>query len=403
MIIIIIQLISIFYLLKKYIKDEKQYRRIKNIFILGLCFQMLLLFIYRFNLYWIGREVYFSDAETYWEATKTLLAGGPTDAYNRTYYMMCYYIQVFSPFVWVGWNNLFNIFCIDLCVVFITIIMFQNQKVKQIPYFLYFTLFNPLIYYSLMRNLKDALFIFLVFILGYFLQKVICSKKHIGLFVLLTILSTWFFFNIRPWAFVIPVLALLVLVVSLYEDWKKYKSILFIGILLLAGIGFTLFGDTILLNLKLWTPIVVNSFLSRGIVATILGVGKFFIGPGFYRSLFGTEFFEHYTVTGNVMTAVGTLIWCFLLSLLICMIKKPVKNIKKSPAMTKFLILFFLCFLGIYVMQYGGSTEIRMRGVLYLTVFSLFFTTFDFKMTKKNVLIAMLLFMILFLISIVLG
>lgn len=402
MIIILLQVVFIFYLLKKYIKDKEQYRHIRNIFIVGLCFQLLLFFIYRFNLYWLGREVYFSDAQTYWEATKTLLAGGMTDAYNKTYYMICYYIQKVSPFIWVGWNNLFNILCIDLCITFITVIMYQHNKAKQISYFLYFTLFNPLIYYSLMRNLKDALFIFLVFTLGYFLDKVVRTKRYIWPFTFLTIFSTFLFYNIRPWAFVIPMLALLVLIISFYKEWKKYWVVLTILTIIFTGIGIYLFGEMIIVTLKVWVPIVMQNFLSRGILQTILGIGRLFVGPGFYRSLFGIEFFQHYTITGNLMTAFGALMWCFLLPLMICMIKKPIQNIKKSPTITKFLILFLICYVGIYVMQYGGSSEVRMRGVLYLTIFSLFFTTFDYQMTKKNVFIAMLLFLLIFIFSIIL-
>lgn len=403
MVVLILQIIFIFYLLKKYIKDEKQYRHIRNIFIFGFCFQLLLLFIYRFNLYWLGREVYFSDAEAYWESTKILLSGGVTDAYNRTYYITCYWIQKLSPFIWVGWNNLFNILCVDLCIVFITIIMYQTNKTNQIAYFLYFTLFNPLIYYSLMRNLKDALFIFMVFLLGYFLNQVVKTKRHVWIFTFLTIFSMTLFYNIRPWAFIIPILALIVLIVSFYQDWKNYRVSLGILTIILIGIGAFLFGKTIVATLQVWVPIVMQNFLSRGIFQTILGIGRLFIGPGFYRSLFGTEFFEYYTMTGNLMIATGTLMWYFLLPLMICMIKKPIKNIKKSPVITKFLILFLICFIGIYVMQYGGSAEIRMRGVLYLTIFSLFFTTFDYQMTKKNTLIAMLLFLLIFIISIVAG
>lgn len=403
MIIIILQLILIFYLLKKYITNDDLYYKVKKLFIWGLSFQVLLLFIYRFNLYWLGRNVYFSDAETYWSITKTLLSGGTVDAYNKTYFITCYFIQKLSPFIWVGWNNIFNILCVDLSIILITVIMYKNDKQKQISYFLYFTLFNPLIYYSLMRNLKDAMFIFMVFTLGYFLEKTTSSKKHVLLFSALTLLSMPIFYNIRPWAFIIPVLALLVLIIDNYEEWKKYKKYLFIAGITIFIIGMLLFGKMVIVTLQVWIPVVMTNFLSRSFSQTILGFGKFFIGPGFYRALFGAEFFEHYTITGNIMTAIGSLLWYFQLSLMICMLKKPIKNIKKSPTIVKYLILFLISFVGIYVMQYGGSVEIRMRGVLYLTTFSLFFTTFDYQMTKKNVFVAMLLFFCIFLVSVLLG
>lgn len=403
MIILIIMLIIMFQILKNNISKE-DINKIKKIFIVSLFFQLLLFLLYEFNLAMVGRDVYFSDAEYYWEATKLILSGGYSESYNRAYYTFCALLQVLSPFVWVGWNNLFNILCVDMCICMSTAIIYKhNNKINNIKYFLYFTLFNPLIYYSLMRNLKDALFLFLVFALGYSLQKTIDKNKNYWLFIIIAILSIPVFYNIRPWGFIIPAIALFVLAIDKHKEIFKYKKYIIPITLILGIVAMVLFGKIIILNLKIWTPIVWNSFISRGIINNILGVGKLFVGPGFIRSLFGHEYFEHYLIFGNYMTAIGSLLWLITLSFILIMINKPIKKVIKSSAFTKYLLLFFICYVLIYTMQYGGSSEIRIRGVLYLTVYSLFFTTFECKMTDKKTFLSLLLFLAIFTISLIFG
>lgn len=401
MIILLIMLILIFQILNNNISKD-DIKDIRKIFIIALFFQLILFFIYQFDLAMVGRDVYYSDAEYYWEATKTILNGGQSLSYNRLYYTFCAIIQLLSPFVWVGWNNLFNILCVDMCAALATTIIYKKNK-TNVMYFLYFVLFNPLIYYSLMRNLKDAMFILLVFSLGYLLNKTIENKKNYWIFIIIDVLTIPLFYNIRPWAFIISLFPILILMFNQRKQILKYKIPIFFIALFLISFVLLFFGKTIILNIQIWAPIVWNSFITRGIMSNLLGLGKLFIGPGFIRALFGHEYFEHYLILGNYMTAFGSLLWLATISFLLVMIKEPIKKIIKSSSFTKYLILFFISYVLIYTMQYGGSSEIRIRGVLYLTVYSLFFTTFEYKMTEKKTLISLILFMGIFTLSVVFG
>ena len=254
-----------------------------------------------------------------------------------------------------------------------------------------------------MRNLKDALFLLLVIVLGYALQKSFHWLNKKWLFLFINFISIPFFYSIRPWAFIIPLLSLIVFIFENRETFKRKKKQICILLILMIVTVFILFGNAIYVNLKIWVPIVSNSFVSRGILKSIVGLGRLFVGPGFIRALFGQEFFEHYLIIGNYMTAIGSFMWIFDLSLLIVMIKKPLKNILNASAFSKYLFLFFLSYSILYAVQYGGSVELRLRGVLFLTTFGLFFSVFNFQFTKRNVLLGLILFSIISSISILVG
>lgn len=402
MLIIFIMLYYLYKILDKNIESSDK-KKIYKIFAFGLIFQLIMFILYRVGLLLVGRDVYYSDAEYYWEATKAVLKGEKSLAYNRLYYMLCAIVQLTSPFKWVGWNNLFNILCVDLSICLMLVIIYKYKRNYNAQYFLYFSLFNPLIYYSLMRNLKDALFLLLVIVLGYALQKSFHWLNKKWLFLFIDFISIPFFYSIRPWAFIIPLLSLIVFIFENRETFKRKKKQICILLILMIVTVFILFGNVIYVNLKIWVPIVSNSFVSRGILKSIVGLGRLFVGPGFIRALFGQEFFEHYLIIGNYMTAIGSFMWIFDLSLLIVMIKKPLKNILNAPAFSKYLFLFFLSYSILYAVQYGGSVELRLRGVLFLTTFGLFFSVFNFQFTKRNVLLGLILFSIISSISILVG
>src|SRR5690554_8234724 len=97
--------------------------------ILGvLTLQIALLLIYRIELFQLGREVYYSDATTYWEATKAMLNGYDFHAWNLGYVYYSVIIQKTTPFVSVFWVNLSNLLLFDLSVVLIAFLMTKENK-----------------------------------------------------------------------------------------------------------------------------------------------------------------------------------------------------------------------------------------------------------------------------------
>ena len=417
MLILILLNILLFTFYNKSIKSFSSLynEKLKKIFIIGVVFELILLLFYRLDLLSLNRNVYYSDAETYWKNTLELINYGQSDGYNALYYKICYYLQIFSPFIWVGWNNLFNITCINFSIVFIVYSLTNleinkendNELYKKIRLLLILTMFNPFIIYSLMRNLKDALFMVYVFFIAFILNKSI--KKNNIVFSLITYLffsiSIYAMIQLRPWGFIIPLIAIIYLTICLFVNLiKKIKKefeinklrITLFLIFTLVALIFVFFilcfkvFPHIIVTLRVWIPSVVNSLMQRNLISVLLGIFKFIVAPGPLRALLGNKYFVHYTESGNVMCCIGQIMWWTAIVIIISNVIISIKNkrinfnIKKS--FCNFMSIISFIYIAIYVIQYGGTAEIRLRAVMYIFSFSIFFSIFsinDYKYNKK--------------------
>jgi len=68
-----------------------------------------------------------------------------------------------------------------------------------------------------------------------------------------------------------------------------------------------------------------------------------------------------YTLSGNVMTAIGAAMWWYCLACFAVQYRKY--KITNIGMMFAIICLFFLF---VYSLQYGGSLELRFRGVIYI-------------------------------------
>lgn len=422
MIIIIFMYYLIFKFFKSSLKNlnKLNLKKVLRLFLYGLIFQLILFIIYRINLYCIGREVYFSDAETYWNNTLEIMKYGKSLGYNSLYYIMDFFVQLLSPFIWVGWNNLFNIACIDLSlVIVINRILNKNtdNKLDKIKYLIILVLFNPFITYGLMRNLKDALFLLMTFLTTLFGDLYFNNKKKwikISIVIVLLFL-TYLFILIRPWGFMIPLVVLLYIFIRNLLDNKKniFKDIitnkkLLIGIIGLIIVSLIFIFPSIYSTLKVWIPTVLKSLFSRNIINTILGFGRFFFAPGPYRSLFGNIYFEYYLISGNIMSFIGQLMWwtsIIFIIVSICVQKFEFKSHKDNHFLI-LLILLTIMYIGIYVIQYAGTGEIRLKSVLYIYIYSVYFMIYDlikYKTNKKIYTIVSVVMLFLYMLIIIVG
>lgn len=399
MIILLLMIVAIFYIISKNIGDKSLKKKLFKYFIIGLIFQSLLFTLYRMNLQYIGREVYYSDAEVYWEATKDVLNGNETNEYNRAYIYMCAIIQKTSLFTWAGWNNIFNILCVDLSIAMIIVVIYKrikDERYNNLYFFLFCSLYNPLIIFSLMRNLKDAMFLLIVILDGYLLEKSILKRKKYDILLLIFLgISIPLLYNLRPWGFLIPMVALVIYLYQRNENTSNRKKNIYILLGIIISLALIALIPVANQNLKLWIPIVWESFTSRGMLSNIMGIAKLFIGPGPIRSILGDEYFMFSLLSGNIMSMLGSIIWYIELPILIISISKPIKTIKNSSAFSKYMFLVVLLYVVIYVMQYAGSAELRFRGTLYVMTASCILTAFKLKMNNQNLSLALLLSMVL--------
>ena len=391
MIIIILLNLLFYYIAAKNHLFSKKKTRI--ILFLGFLVEILLFVIYRVSLYYMGREVYFSDAETYWKNTLEILYTGSSTGYNGLYYYICAIVQKASPFIWVGWNNLFNITCLNLSFVMIAKFIKEKDKdEKKLQLFTFLSLMNPFIIFGLMRNLKDSLFLLIVisvcFITNQYIQTK--SQKTKVLIILALLFIAYIFTDIRPWGFIIPIVAILYIIQ--HPKRQKYifdrKSVLILlGVALAIGVAIIFAIPAISNNIRIWTPITFSSLADRGIFTTIVGLGKFVIAPGPIRAFLGGEFFEHSMSSGNIMAGIGEIMWWLsLIPIVITVLiqRQKIFNIKTWSGFLKILVFSTLAYIIIYTMQYGGSGELRLKSVFYVLSYAIFFQIFDIVDFKKH-------------------
>lgn len=437
LIIVILNILLIFFTKKLLSNFNKiNQNKLKKIFFWGLIVEIIIFIVYRLELSFLDRVVYYSDAETYWNNTLEILNNGTSAGYNSLYYYMCALLQLTSPFLWVGWNNIFNITCINIIILLASNIILKELKNSEksekeiyikIKYLIIFIMYNPFIVYGLLRNLKDSLFLLMTFIIIYLYDYyyVTNSKKIKGTIFIIFIIFMYLFTMIRPWGFIIPVLAFfLIFITFIYKNknnlikqsknfflnfkqyfYKNWYIILLIFIIFVILMYYII--PVIYINVKLWTPIVFNSLFERNIVSTILGFGKFIFAPGPIRCLFGEKFFIHYMVSGNIMCFIGSIMWYLSIIILLICFKSQYKNVKKILT-NKFVLCLFIVtiiFLFIYVIHYGGSAEIRLHAIFYIFIYVLSVIIFDIEKIqfkdKNNILLIFLMILLYIILSII--
>lgn len=390
MLIIMLLNIIMILMLKKY--TNKINKKTIYIIIGGIIVQIILLVIYRLDLFYLNRVVYYSDAETYWNHTLELINTGTTVGYNSLYYYTGFLLQKTSPFIWAGWNNIFNITCINFSILLVVINFIKegNKKINRINSFIFFTMYNPFIIYGLMRNLKDSLFMCMTFFVGYLLNRYILSKNKKQKIIIFTLIIAMIYplISIRPWAFIIPIVALIYIVIySLYKNKISLKKIfLFLLLIPIFMVLICYVFPAVYINIKLWVPIVFKSFVNRSIVSNILGIFRFVFAPGPFRSFMGHKYFEHYLISGNIMAGIGQLIWWgSIFVMLVTFFKKKFKlEYIKGDSFTLYMLIITIIYTFIYVLQYGGMGELRLKSVFIMYIYSIFFGMYSILPYKSN-------------------
>ncbi|MGN9119672.1 hypothetical protein [Turicibacter bilis] len=393
MIINIFLIFAIAYLIRQ-ISNQALKKQVMNIFLIASFFQIIFLILYRIELYQLDRVVYYSDAEVYWEETLNYLNGNITDAYNASYIWTCWLLQKTSPFISVIWNNMYNILVMDLSILISALVIIHNKNyinsnvISQTRVFLILNLFNPLILFGYMRNLKDASFLLYISLTIYLLQK-LNQKRHIlkEIFycIFLGIMAV-VSYGIRPWAFVISIYGALAFLFS-NNKFNKLRSImilLFIGCfcIIAAPQIIRIYDSTIL-----WTNVIENRSQGMGILELVKSMATLLLGPGYLRSLLGHRYFLFYMIIGNIMCFIGSIIWWIQIPYMISMVKKPRISFRKASIYLKYYFIMTISYILIYSISYRGSTEIRMRSTLYILISTIFFGIFDYKLNKTQLLL----------------
>jgi len=381
MLFIFIEILLVSILLRK----QRKVHLMKAL-ILSFIVQTLILISYILELreMW-GRIVYWSDAEYYWKATLEMLDGVVPAVYNIGYVFYSWLLQLTSPVVTPIWNNISNLMLLNLSFLLgIQTIMNEiKHKLRRIPLFAYFiTIGNPLVIYSLCRNLKDVLFLFFVVFSVYIgvkiLQTLINPRIRLSRNIPVVILSIFLYLfsfsallsSIRVWGWMIPtsnVLFIFALFLSSVTK-NKFKWMLIpllVFVLFVFYFTFLLRAQQILLWLESRENLAQMGRQMSVLQSILIGPFIMLFGPGPIRSLFGSTYFQFYTNVGNVSSFFGSIMWYFFLPWFGANLLIQLRWSAKFAffRMTVLVLLLLLC---IYSYFYSGSTELRFRGVLYV-------------------------------------
>ena len=349
-------------------KLKKKNVSIDVLLLLALILQSILLMLYRSELTFLGREVYYSDAEDYWRYTLRVLNGDELrEGQQLGYILWSALIQKTSPFVAVIWNNISNLLLVDLALLLIADIMVDNElNNNKIKFFLISTMFNPLIVYSLFRNLKDAIFLLIMVLIIYFLLLFKQKKKWI--YLVIAVFLDVVVAEIRPWGFLIIVFAFIGIYYNqflLVKSGLKKVAILIIASMFVIVSYIFIVKIGLVSHINVWLPKIQRSMSDFSIMKIIMGPLSMMLGPGWYRCINGEQYFMYYTNIGNIACFIGAIMWWFVLAYFLA--EFNFKKIKFNNAGLAFLITLFFIFC-VYSMLYGGSVELRFRGIIYVLV-----------------------------------
>ncbi|HPJ82109.1 MAG TPA: hypothetical protein PL103_07830 [Saccharofermentans sp.] len=346
-------------------------RSLSQYFFIGLILQFLILLLYRVELQSLGRVVYWSDAEYYWYLTTRFLEGSLSRTpYNFGYVIYSATVLKSSFFVSPTLLNISNLLLLNLSILLIATFFHDDSRYKKARnLFVVLSQSNPLICYSLFRNLKDVLFLFLVIFCIWLFVLTINSifsriKKEFTV-IAISLLFSVVLVSIRPWGMIVP-FSLLIIAQS-YIFKINVGGIFITTIILIGALGYITYRYSS--TFELWIPLLLSGEYgtagSSGLSLknVILGPFRMLIGPGPIRSLLGDEYFMYYTKSGNIACFIGSLMWWVLLPALIAL---GITVRKKWSASGVFLSVVLIEFLFIYSVAYGGSAELRFRGVLYI-------------------------------------
>lgn len=393
MLIIIIELMLIFSFVKN-IKNLGFYK-IKYYLLIALVIQSIVLLLYRVELNSLGRVVYYSDAEVYWNQTLALLQGYKLSNVQEGYVQFCSLIQKTSPFYSVIWNNISNLLLLDLSILIFSYLALKNNINKRnVKYFFILTINNPLIYYGLFRNLKDSLFLFATTVIIYLFF--IYSKKKKIYYLIVAFIINILITSVRPWGFLIfPMCFCGYYIYEFNHITNKAKKILLIcSLIFIIPIIYIIMSQLgVLTHLQVWLPVLEQNASSQSILSLLMGPFVIILGPGWYRSLFGADYFMFYTQIGNACCFIGASIWWIELAYFIS--KFRIKHILSTSNIGIMTILILMFILLVYTMQYGGSLEIRFRSVVYtITSCAYLFTNNDFILKRIDYKIIPIFFII---------
>ncbi|MGC8758160.1 MAG: hypothetical protein ACP5QX_06950 [Caldisericaceae bacterium] len=351
--------------------DVSEKKEILVVLLVILIWNLLWLVLVQAELFYKGVYTYGSDANYYYnEFLRCLGNARPfyTAMHSRLaplYVLFGTFILKTSPNLSSVWIKLSNILLIE--VIFVLIYFWMRTYIKRtslIINLLFFFGLNGIITWTVLRELKDIFFVFLVIInlsgLDYLLKK----GKSLQA-ILFTGLMIYLQFNVRMFAVAIPLVILFIYILVWRKSIKRnlyYLLGAFVILILLFEhkriawfyTGFIYYAG------RFREPLTLLG--SSSITQILIAPFRFLIGPGPIRALEGSEVFVVTTNMGNILIFLGSILWWIILPILFMVFVFDSKFIFRNLyffATPIFIVLM-------YSIMYLGTGDTRLRATTYI-------------------------------------
>ena len=381
--------------------DFKEKKKILVTMLIILIWNLFWLILVQAELLYKGVYTYGSDANYYYtEMIKALNSDRPfyTAFHSRLaplYVLFGTFVLKTSPNFSSVWIKLSNVLIIEATFILIYLWMrdYVNNKGILSEVILFFGV-NGIITWTVLRELKDILFVFLVIVNMAILQYLLERKKSLQAVIFTGVMSVIFYY-LRMFAVALPIIILLTYIL-VYR--RKVERSLYYWFIFVAGLALIIerkllvwfYNGFIYYSGRFREPL---SIVKNGsfVLQLLLAPFRFLIGPGPIRSLAGSDIFVVTTNVGNILIFLGSLFWWLILPFLFILFFSDLKFVFKNLYLLVPPVFITL----IYSFMYLGTGDTRLRATTYLLFIPVFCKYFEYLMenkTKKAILAEYILF-----------
>jgi hypothetical protein len=360
---------------------------VNTFFLLFFSLILLLLLTFELKLYGTENADYGSDANYYWNAFLNVLDGiSPNNFLAPNYVRWGAFVLFLSIDKSIIWVKLSNILLYSLSTNLLMVIFYNRMssvfKKGSNILFTFFAL-NGIIIWTVIRNLKETFFLFII-ISEIYLLDILLRKRIVNYIkILLFLIFIYFYFillnGLRPMGGLFSFFIFLgvylnknnQLAFNSKNQLNKNTIILLIIFILLFIFYFIYSKFTLILSFQ-------KLFMEKDILASETSekfnifsypiyILRFLLGPGPFRSLrqlLYKDIFLVSTRVGDMLIFIGSFIWWLEL---VFVLYKTIKNINLLRNWKYFYDFLFLCITITIAYSFigGGTGDTRLRSMIY--------------------------------------
>jgi hypothetical protein len=357
---------------------------VNTFFLLFFSLILLLLLTFELKLNGIENADYGSDANYYWNAFLNVLDGiSPNNFLAPNYVRWGAFVLFLSIDRSIIWVKLTNILLYSLSTNLLMVIFYNRMssvfKKGSNILFTFFAL-NGIIIWTVIRNLKETFFLFIIILEIYMLDVLL--SKYIGKYFkfILIIALTYFYFivlnGLRPMGGLFSFFILLGVYLTksnqlVFNSKKRYIKISLVIFVLLIIFYFVYYKYDLIMSFQklflerdIWASEISEKF---NLLSYPIYIQRFLLGPGPFRSLRQLLYKDVFLVStrvGDILIFIGSFLWWIELLFVFYKIFRSLNLLRNWKYFYDFLILCIIITIA-YSFIGGGTGDTRLRSMVY--------------------------------------